>query len=233
MEATEWVRKFSAQIAAGINQARGDRSDQWIADRTKRLGHPISRPAVSEYRRGVRKVMPVTDLMVLAMALEVPPVALLFPGLPNAEVLLFPDNMGATAFDSLRWFTGEVDHPPTGREIVVDLATTEPVGDAVKLDYKTGEQHPGPTPNSREYQLLQACRQLADEYDQANRLVGELERAGGPGGNGQFELFAKWITDSKQRRDQIEERIRALGGDLTVPETKLYDDDNDEGHGDR
>ena len=46
--------------------------------------------------------------MVLAAALEVPPVELLFPDLPDGEVEALP-GVSATAFQAAQWFSGERD----------------------------------------------------------------------------------------------------------------------------
>lgn len=106
MESSSWNESLSEQIGAAIDLWRGEHSDQWITDRCRDLGNPISRTAVSEYRRGIRKTMPVADLLVLAAALEVPPVMLLFPGLPDGNVTALPGRQ-STAIDAVRWFVGD------------------------------------------------------------------------------------------------------------------------------
>lgn len=102
-----WAEAFTKTIGHAIDQARHGKSDQWIANQTKELGQPISRTAISEYRRGVRKNVPVTDLIVIARVLRVPPIYLLFPNLPEGPSFPFPGQPDTAAIDGMRWFTGE------------------------------------------------------------------------------------------------------------------------------
>lgn len=102
-----WAEAFTKTIGHAIDQARHGKSDQWIANQTKELGQPISRTAISEYRRGVRKNVPVTDLIVIARVLRVPPIYLLFPNLPEGPSFPFPGQPDTAAVDGMRWFTGE------------------------------------------------------------------------------------------------------------------------------
>lgn len=146
MGSTEWSAELSEQIGTAIKTWRGNRSDQWISDRTRELGNHVSRTAVSEYRRGVRKSMPVGDLLVIAAALDVPPVALIFPGLPDGEVVALPGKQ-STATDAVRWFCGDTVF--------------------LTRDYRTETDMGDDTPAR---QLVSMSRELAKLADQA-RLV--------------------------------------------------------------
>lgn len=128
MDSKDWSERLTAQIGQGIEQCRGKRSDQWIADKTAEMGHPLSRSAISEYRRGIRKTMPVADWLVIAAALGVPPVALLFPNLPDGEVELLPDRKEVVAFDALQWVTGERSTMPKGTEPLFEIDTGKFLG---------------------------------------------------------------------------------------------------------
>src|ERR1700757_3524960 len=109
-------------MAAGIKSGRGNRSAQWLADETERLGYPISRAAIANYESGRKKGLDVAELLVLAAALRIPPLTLLFPQLPDGPVEVLP-GVQTTSWDAAAWFSGEASSPdpnhdrwPTSRE---------------------------------------------------------------------------------------------------------------------
>ena len=202
MESTEWAERFTKSMGQAIDTARQGKSDQWIADRTKELGHPLSRTAVSEYRRGIRKSMPITDLMVLAAALEVPPVALLFPGLATKQVEALPGE-SLTSIEALQWFTGErdrrfekSDHPLFSTSI--------------------SKFHIGDSP---EFKLLKASREFIEEFHEVTGsflALAPLLKASGQALDFE-ELRGKLdLNQTKRRLDELAERIRKLGGTAEV-----------------
>lgn len=102
-----------ARIARAIKGARGERSAQWLADRTVDLGFPITRAQIANYESGRKKGLDIAELVVIAAALDVPPVALLYPDLPDGEVERLPGDLGSSAA-AVWWFTGERDDPAGG-----------------------------------------------------------------------------------------------------------------------
>lgn len=94
------------RIANGIKQARGTRSAQWLADRTAELGQPVSRSQIANYENGRKKGLDVAELTIIAAALGVPPVALMYPNLPDGEVERIPGEV-VTATAATRWFSGD------------------------------------------------------------------------------------------------------------------------------
>ncbi|BBY19016.1 hypothetical protein MLIT_46080 [Mycolicibacterium litorale] len=54
------------------------------------------------------EVLSVAELLIIAAALEVPPVTLLYPNLPDGEVERTPGKV-ETALSAVRWFAGEDD----------------------------------------------------------------------------------------------------------------------------
>lgn len=101
-----WVDGVHRRIAAAIKIARGTRSAQWLADETERLGYPISRAAIANYESGRKKGLDVVELMVIAAVLDVPPVALLYPELPDGGVEVLP-TLRVKSWDAAAWVTGE------------------------------------------------------------------------------------------------------------------------------
>lgn len=110
MTQIDWAERFTAAIAREIERLRtrptNKRSAQWLSDRTAELGHRVGRSRISDLETGRRKRMDITELIVLAEALEVPAVQLLFPGLPDGESEYLPGRTD-TAWKALCHFTGE------------------------------------------------------------------------------------------------------------------------------
>ena len=102
---TDWDREVTQRIAGEIKRHRGERSGQWLADRTKELGHPISKTAIWEIESGKRKSISVPELLIFARALEVPPVVLLFPGMPDRQIEALP-GWTAASIAATQWFSG-------------------------------------------------------------------------------------------------------------------------------
>lgn len=103
-----WRDEVSERLRASLIEARGERSAQDIADETERLGCPVSRSVIANFENGRKRTLDVCELMALAAALQVPPVAMLFPALPDGEVEILPGVRGSS-WDGVQWFTGEVD----------------------------------------------------------------------------------------------------------------------------
>jgi transcriptional regulator with XRE-family HTH domain len=113
-----WAAELHARIAGVIKRCRGSRSANWLADRTAELGYPISRSQIANYESGRKKTLDIAELLIIAAALEVPPVALLYPNLPDGQVELLP-GQSCRAITATRWFSGEDvpssnDPTPTG-----------------------------------------------------------------------------------------------------------------------
>jgi len=106
-----WHRDTAKRIGEAIAARRKTLgiTAQQLAERCKHLGVPIHRTTITKIENG-RPRFDVGELLVLAVALDVPPVLLLFPGLPDGEVERLPGDRG-TSEAALWWFTGEHDDP--------------------------------------------------------------------------------------------------------------------------
>ncbi|CAN1549455.1 Cro/C1-type helix-turn-helix domain [Mycobacteriaceae bacterium] len=78
--ADEWAQAMTNRLGAQIKELRGSRSVQWLEDRTVELGSRISRSTISELETGQRKSITLADVIVLARALDVLAVDLIYPG---------------------------------------------------------------------------------------------------------------------------------------------------------
>lgn len=87
----EWATAVAKRIGAEVKRLRGNgRSAQWLSERCAELGYPIGRATISEIEVGRRKTISVPELIVLAEALGVPPVQVLYPGLPDGDTEYLP-----------------------------------------------------------------------------------------------------------------------------------------------
>ncbi|KUI04461.1 hypothetical protein AU188_03975 [Mycobacterium sp. IS-3022] len=99
---------MNARIARAIKAARGDRSAQVIADETARLGFPITRDTIANIENGRKKSVDVPELIVLAKALGVPPLRLIYPDLVDSPVQAYP-GVDSTSGDAALAFSGYDD----------------------------------------------------------------------------------------------------------------------------
>lgn len=107
-EQAVWRDEVNARIARAIKAARGDRSAQVIADETARLGLPLTRDTLANIENGRKKSVDIPELLVLAKALGVPPLSLIYPDLVDVEVRALPCHT-ATAGDAALEFCGYGD----------------------------------------------------------------------------------------------------------------------------
>ena len=113
-EAEDWGAELTKRIGDEIRRLRGDRSGQWLSDRTEQLGQRVSRSTISEIETGRRKSITVSDLILLAAALDTTPVALVYPG-PYRDLVRFTPNQEVPQIWAAQWFSGlhrSVSHVP-------------------------------------------------------------------------------------------------------------------------
>ncbi|WP_082920603.1 helix-turn-helix domain-containing protein [Rhodococcus sp. YH3-3] len=107
-----WPEELTKAVVEQIRRYRQKRglSYQQLADRCTELGYPTGRTTLANLEAHKRKSLTLHELIVLAAALEVPPVELIFPGIPDGEFQILP-NKSQNAWDALKWFTGETKVP--------------------------------------------------------------------------------------------------------------------------
>lgn len=100
-----WAEELVQHIGSAAKAARDGKSAAWLSDRTAELGYRISPTVIAKLDSGHRgSVLGVTELLILAAALHMPPAALLFPdALDDVEVLPGKAVRGLSAFG---WFIG-------------------------------------------------------------------------------------------------------------------------------
>lgn len=88
-----------------MKRHRGDRSHLWLQQQTEKLGLKVSRSGISQLENGNRTSISVAEWLILAAALEVPPLLLLWPRYPDGDAQLLPD-LPASAIDGVNWASG-------------------------------------------------------------------------------------------------------------------------------
>jgi transcriptional regulator with XRE-family HTH domain len=83
---------------------------QQLSDRCSGFHYPIARSVLSKLEKGHRQTITVDEVLVLAQALGVPPVVLLFP-LGYAEKVEVLPGRDADPWGAIAWFTGSSDDP--------------------------------------------------------------------------------------------------------------------------
>lgn len=108
---SEFAERIAVQIGKQIEHLRtagpsGRLTVQALADRCTALGMPIDRSVVAKLEKGLRQTITVGEVLVLAEALCVPPIDLLFPAGHDAGTEVLP-GLTVDATEAVRWFIGD------------------------------------------------------------------------------------------------------------------------------
>jgi transcriptional regulator with XRE-family HTH domain len=94
-------------------------SAQQLAERCEQLGLSIPRPVLSNLENGRRESVTLAELLVLAAALDVSPIALIVPLGLEEDLEVLP-RLTVTAWDAAKWIDGE-------SKAVIELTDNGPV----------------------------------------------------------------------------------------------------------
>lgn len=79
-----------------------------VADRTKRLGYPITRSTLAKIESGSRaSKLDISELLILALALQTTPASLMYSDAPDGESRISPSSPPFPSGDSYEWWCGE------------------------------------------------------------------------------------------------------------------------------
>ncbi len=107
MTHSDWTTSTVRRIGAKVKELRKGRfSAEGLAERVTELGYPYSRSALVNLEYGRKSSIDLGELLVLAAALEVPPMLLLYPDLADGPVEALP-GVRTTSFRAALWFGGE------------------------------------------------------------------------------------------------------------------------------
>lgn len=119
----DWATETTHQIGRNIALARKRKgvTAQVLADRCTELGVTMKRTSIANLENGRRDSVTVTDLMVIAAALGVPPVALIYPTKQAGKPIEMVSGTTSTTFDALSWFSGTAAPPTEEPDLEVAL----------------------------------------------------------------------------------------------------------------
>jgi transcriptional regulator with XRE-family HTH domain len=100
---------MTAQIGERVARTRSkrDMTVQALADRCAEMGLPIGRVTITKLERGMRQAVTPAEVMVLAAALDVAPVELLFPVGVDERIEILPGQL-VDSLAAVRWFCGDL-----------------------------------------------------------------------------------------------------------------------------
>jgi transcriptional regulator with XRE-family HTH domain len=112
--AKKWEEGLSKRVGEAIQKRRTalGLTAQQLAERTRGLGYLVSRVAISKIEGNKRAgKLDVAELLVLAVALEVPPALLLYSSFPDDGVVELLPGYNAWPPAVIRWLCGESPLP--------------------------------------------------------------------------------------------------------------------------
>lgn len=156
-----------------------------LAERTKELGYPITRVTVTKIETNSRSgKLDVSEWLVLAAALQVPPALLLVPAYPDGDALVLPE-VSVPAERAVAWLTGQAPLPlssitsqsgisdENAGTRLVEAVTTRNIRQrsAFHLEQRIAEDGNSPSEVDGYEQMLNA------EREAIARVMGDLTRA--------------------------------------------------------
>jgi transcriptional regulator with XRE-family HTH domain len=182
-----------------------------VARRTAELGYPVSRGAIAQIESNSRAgKVDVAELFVLALALDIPPVLLLFDGYPQGRPVEIRPSVDAEIEDAVRWVSGRISAP---RKVVRDTVDGHEIT-------RVGFGEPPKPPNDG-VKLIAATSSFDQALLDRVPLMVTLENAQNQGGD----------IDTTQRMLHLnDERIEALRQEIYDAQVALWALDSDADH---
>jgi transcriptional regulator with XRE-family HTH domain len=181
-----WHAETAKRIGATVARCRKDAemTAQQLAERCGALGAPIHRTTITKIENG-RPRFDLGELLILAAALGVPPIVLLYPDIPDGEIEVLP-GWTAGSWTAVNWATGTK---------VTNHSTS-----------------PDTWPETRGARLIDSVRKWIDAK---RMLALKNSQLAGSGDNEELrkalaEEVAEWTGVVRQRNGEIQE----LGGVL-------------------
>lgn len=179
-----WDETLVRRIGLAMKRARRGKSARLLSEDTARLGYRISPEIIAKIDSGHRgAVLNISELLLLAAALDIPPALLLFPGYPDSEVEYLPGRIAASK-QAVDWFSG-AGRMPTGAdgEPARGNTGTDLVAAVVQYSEMSSKYldlaalvHAGDVPEEFvEARREQLTADLAELSDRINELRSQLE----------------------------------------------------------
>jgi transcriptional regulator with XRE-family HTH domain len=213
MTQNDWPARLAGVIAEEVKRHRKRRkmSAQQLADKTADLGMPIPRSVLANLESKRRPVVSVAEVLILARALDVSPLALVFPVGFEAEMEVLPGEM-RPAFRAAQWAAGERPFPGSDDDAYLSEITAD-------WNYATGN----PLTIFREYDWA-----VTEETQAMSRAARLDNQAAAEADDGKREGLAGWAAaergKAEARRASAENlRQRAAALKLLDPGAMLAD----------
>lgn len=156
----DWAEEQAYNVALEVRRLRGKLSAQKLSDRTKALGHEVTRAVLSDLENGRRRHVTVAELTVLARALSTTPVALLYPDPIDGVTQMLPDVAAGQGF-AMQWFSGHIDTPSLAEQAICSDPSAYGMNvERTKLARQIWEL------NERAVALMKQGRGVSGEYKQ-------------------------------------------------------------------
>lgn len=112
-----WAQELAVEIGRSVRLIRGRRglSAEQLSSRCAELGHAIPRNTIANLENGRKETVPVHELIVLAQALDVPPIELMYPVGRAAAVDVLP-GVEWPPMRAAEWFSGNEPLTPVEDE---------------------------------------------------------------------------------------------------------------------
>jgi transcriptional regulator with XRE-family HTH domain len=169
--AKTWELALAERFGIAVRDRRSalGLSAQQVADRTRGLGYPITRVTISKIEGNMRSgKIDVAEMLVLAVALDIPPALLLLPEFPDGEVEIVPGRtVESTA--AAKWLAGR-----RGWQVGPDNAGTQLVEAVVR---RTKLEDPFFDRQLREH-AREAPTEDSEDYERIAERVAEVRRHG-------------------------------------------------------
>ncbi|GGK48350.1 helix-turn-helix domain-containing protein [Nocardia camponoti] len=108
---TTWDVELAARVGGAVRALREGHQPKLsaakLAEATERCGYALTKAQISDLELGRKKTVTVPEVIALALALNVSPVQLLYPALPDGEVEVWPGHKTRSIL-ATQWFSGEI-----------------------------------------------------------------------------------------------------------------------------
>jgi hypothetical protein len=193
-EPRDWGEEQAHRVATEVRRLRGKHSAQWLSDQTSKLGCPVSRSVIADLENGRRRYVTTAELIILAIALNTTPIALMYPGPDYRKEIEAMPNLETSEIWAAQWFSGMIHS--------ISDAPFRDDGQIIQV------------PNADEYYTNQRrfhrARQMWELDERRNHLLRELGRKRQLKSEGLREVPNEEIAGLLETVEDLQRRIDEL-----------------------
>ncbi|MDH3049743.1 helix-turn-helix transcriptional regulator [Gordonia alkanivorans] len=177
-----------------------------LSERTKALGYPISRGTIAKIESGHRKGLDVFELIVIASALRIPPVQLLYPRVCDGGTRYVPAAPLEYEARAIRRFSGRLN----SIQILDSVEGDVDGADDIRREARHGAEALG------KLELVVRWDEIVDDIQTFTQ-----EMLGHPEGSGGEAKYAALLRDAEREYERVSLELEALG--VPLPPRKERD----------